>query len=148
MNIKDAAAEKLAMAARKSLSSYCYSECKASCYRKGYLLLTAKEVSLIKGTHKEDLKILPVQMKTNEKGYVFNLGSRVDGCPNLLDYKCAIHENPARPKTCKEFPLFFWKNKTIMVTYACSAVKENKLYPYLAKFKRMGYKLVYSGKAN
>jgi Fe-S-cluster containining protein len=143
MIAKDVAAERLAMAARDSLSSYCYSECKAHCCRKGHLLLTAGEVDLLKDTHKEDLKMISVQAKTHEKRYVFRLESNVDGCPNLLNYKCMIHKNPARPKACREFPIFIRKNKTLTVTRACPAVKENKLYPYLAEFKMMGYALVY-----
>ena len=139
--IKDAAAEKLATAARESISSYCYSECKAHCCRNGYLLLTGKEVDLMKGANKEALQIIPVDVE-NEEGFVFDLGEG-DGCPNLIEYKCAIHENQKRPKACKEFPLFFWEDKTIMVTYACPAVKAAKLYPFLAEFKTRGYKLVY-----
>jgi hypothetical protein len=81
MVIKDDSAEKLAMTARESLSSYCYLECKAHCCRKGYLLLTAKEVDLMQNTRKEDLKIIPVQMELDKRGYVFNLGLRADGCP-------------------------------------------------------------------
>jgi Fe-S-cluster containining protein len=144
MKPKNITSEKLAITARKSLSKYCYTECKAYCCRKGYLLLTAKEVKLIQNTHKKNLKITP----TNKKKYIFNLGSNTNGCPNLQNYKCTIHKNPARPKACKEFPLFIWKNKTIMVTHACPAVKENKLYPYLAKFKTMKYKIIYNTQKN
>ena len=76
-----------------------------------------------------------------DKRYIFNLSK---GCPNLKDYKCIIHKNPKRPKACKEFPLFVWKNQTIMITKVCPAVKENKLYPYLARFKKKGYKIMYN----
>lgn len=135
-------AEKMAIAARESISSYCYRECKASCCRKGFLLLTGDEVGLMKGACKEELQVIPVELETDEEGFVFDLGSG-EGCPNLMEYKCTIHDNPLRPNACKEFPLFIWPDKTIMVTYACPAVKEAKLYSYLAEFKRMGYKLVY-----
>ena len=143
MVVKDIIAEELAVAARESLSSYCYTECKAYCCRHGYLLLTAKEVELMQDTQKEGLLIIPVEMEVDDRRFVFDLGSRDDGCTNLQKYQCMIHKNPARPKACKEFPLFIWKDKTIMVTHACPAVKENMLYPYLAEFKRMGYKIIY-----
>jgi Fe-S-cluster containining protein len=139
--MSDASAEKLAVAARESISRYCYMECRAFCCRRGYLLLTGDEVNVMRGARKEDMQVIPTAMDAGE-GFVFDLGAG-DGCPNLMDYKCTIHSNPMRPNACKEFPLFIWEDKTIMVTYACPAVKEAKLYPYLAKFKRMGYKLVY-----
>ncbi|MGV8162477.1 MAG: YkgJ family cysteine cluster protein [Candidatus Nanoarchaeia archaeon] len=143
MIVEEVAAEKLAIAARKSISNYCYTECKAFCCRKGHLLLTANEVKLIKNTKKEDLKIMPLAFRTNKKKYILDFGSYADGCPNLCKYKCSIHKNPARPKTCSDFPLFIWKDKTIMITNNCPAVADNKLYAYLAEFKRRGYKLVY-----
>jgi len=147
MILKDVAAEKLAIIARKSLSSYCYNECKAYCCRRGYLLLSEKEVGLMLNVRKEDLPLMPLRTKTDKKRYIFNLGSKGgNGCPNLLDYKCIIHTNPNRPKACKEFPLFILDNKKIVVSDECPAVKENRLYPYLAEFKLMGYKLVYDNK--
>ncbi len=149
MIVKDLDAEKLAMKARDSLSSYCYLECSAYCCRRGYLLLSASEVKLMQNTNIKDLKIIPVKTKFERKKYIFNLGlkrngCKQNGCPNLLDYKCTIHKNPLRPKACKEFPLFIWKNKTILVTDECPAVKENKLYPFLAEFKMRGYTIIYS----
>ncbi|MFA6462005.1 MAG: YkgJ family cysteine cluster protein [Candidatus Woesearchaeota archaeon] len=127
-------AEGLAVRARESLSSYCYNECLAYCCRKGYLLLSEPEVSLLQMDIK-DLVIMPI-----DRTYIFNLSK---GCPNLKEYKCLIHQNPQRPKACKEFPLFIF-GKTVVVTEDCPAVKQNKLYPFLAEFKSMGYKLVYS----
>ncbi|MGV8171444.1 MAG: YkgJ family cysteine cluster protein [Candidatus Woesearchaeota archaeon] len=144
INGADAIAEELAIRARESLSGYCYSECMAYCCRRGYLLLSAEEVGLMQNTCIEDLKIMPLRTKTDAKRYIFNLGSKGLGCPNLSEYKCVIHTNPARPKACKEFPLFIWNNNTIVINDECPAVKENRLYPYLAEFKNMGYKLIYS----
>jgi hypothetical protein len=126
--------ERLAISARKSISSYCYNECLAYCCRRGYLLLSEKEVNLLK-IDITTLKILPV-----DKRYIFNLST---GCPNLKKYKCIIHTNPDRPKTCKEFPLFI-SEKTIIITEDCPAVKDNMLYPFLAEFKKMGYEIKYS----
>ena len=47
-------AEQLAIHARASISNYCFTECKAYCCRKGYLLLNSEEVSLMQGTSKDD----------------------------------------------------------------------------------------------
>jgi hypothetical protein len=129
-------AESLAISARESISSYCYNECLAYCCRKGYLLLSEKEVNLLQMDIK-NLVILPV-----DKRYIFNLSK---GCPNLKEYKCIIHKNPERPKACKEFPLFICEN-TIVVTEDCPAVKQDMLYPYLAEFKARGYTLIYTSK--
>lgn len=144
MKMSNAAAEELALNARKSLSNYCYSECMAYCCRRGYLLLSVEEVGLMRNTRIEDLKIMPIRSKNDPKRYIFNLGSKGLGCPNLSQYKCVIHTNPARPKACREYPLFIWKHNTIVITDECPAVKENRLYPFLAEFKQMGYKLVYT----
>ena len=125
-------AESLAIKARESLSSYCFEECLAFCCRKGYLLLSNKEVALLHLDIK-DLKILPI-----DKRYIFNLAK---GCPNLKEYKCIIHNNIERPKACREFPLFI-KDNTVIISEDCPAI--NKLYPYLAEFKRLGFTLIYS----
>jgi len=127
-------AELLAIKARESLSSYCYEECLAFCCRKGFLLLSEKEVKLLK-MKTDDLQILPV-----DRRYILNLSK---GCPNLINYKCTIHKNKARPKACKEFPLFI-KGNTIIISEDCPAI--NKLYPFLAEFKRLGFTLDYTSK--
>jgi hypothetical protein len=144
MITEDVAAEKLAITARESISSYCYTECKAYCCRRGYLLLKAEELQLIKGMTKKNPRMIPVYTKLDKHAFALNLGGKLNGCPNLTDYKCTIHKNPLRPKTCKDFPLFIRANKTIMITNACPAVFENKFYPFLAEFKKMGYKLEYA----
>jgi Fe-S-cluster containining protein len=135
--------EKLAIAARNSISSYCYKECLAYCCRRGYLLLSANEVGLMNGPKIEDLKIMPKEVDTDASRFIFNIGLKTTGCPNLKDYKCTIHKNPDRPKACKEFPLFLFEN-TVIVASECFAIKENKLYPYLAQFKSIGYTIKYS----
>jgi Fe-S-cluster containining protein len=136
-------AEKLARAARKSLGSYCHTECLAYCCRGGYLLLSEEEVGLMRNTKREALRMMPLRSKNDAVRYIFNLGRRPEGCPNLRAYKCVIHKNPKRPNACKDFPLFIFK-KTIIVTDECPAVNENKLYPYLAKFKALGFTIIYS----
>ncbi|MGV8169264.1 MAG: YkgJ family cysteine cluster protein [Candidatus Nanoarchaeia archaeon] len=148
MNSQDIVAEELAVAARESISKYCYEECNARCCRTGYLLLTPKEVVVVQGTHEKKLEMIPAHTKLDENAQVLHLESRHNGCPNLQNFKCIIHKNPERPKTCKDFPLFIWKDKVIMVTCECPAVRANKLYPYLSEFKKKGYKLVYTPRTN
>ena len=77
-----------------------------------------------------------------DKRHIFNLSK---GCPKLIDSKCMIHKNTGRPKVCSDFPLFICDN-TIVVTDDCPAVKLDMLYPFLAKFKQLGYKIMYSTK--
>jgi Fe-S-cluster containining protein len=75
-----------------------------------------------------------------DKRYIFNLGI---GCPKLIDSKCAIHKTLGRPKVCSDFPIFICDN-AIIITDDCPAIRENKLYSYLAEFKQLGYKIIYS----
>jgi len=134
--IKDKVAENLAIKARNSMSKYCFTECTALCCRSGHLPLTKKETKLITKEKLDRVKV------GNKFMYLFKLNSDKNMCPNLINYKCKIHKQP-RPTACKEFPLFLWKNKTVMVSCRCPAVRESKLYPFLSKFKDLGYKLVY-----
>ena len=145
MIIKDITGEELANAARQSLSSYCYLMCGAYCCKRGYLVLSEEEVGLMKNTNIEELKLAPIdaEIVNDTKKYIFNLGFTDQGCPNLCEYKCEIHTNPKRPKACKEFPIFVRENKTVIVTDECPGVLTNLLYPYLAEFKKRGYKLIY-----
>ena len=145
MVIKDVTGEELAIRARQSLSSYCYLKCGAYCCKRGYLVLSEEEVGLIRNTNIEDLKLAPIdtEIADDTKKYMFNLGANDMGCPNLSDDKCVIHTNPKRPKACKEFPIFVRENKIVIVTDECPGVLTNLLYPYLAEFKKRGYKLIY-----
>jgi Fe-S-cluster containining protein len=127
------AAEKLVLKARNSIGKYCFTECKAYCCRKGYLMLTNKETIMMMKKSKD------VLTKIERGKYVLDLGAK--GCPSLKNYKCSIHKNPKRPKACKEFPIFIWDKKTIKVSQRCLAVKNELIYPYLAKLKLMGYKI-------
>ncbi|MFC1754317.1 YkgJ family cysteine cluster protein [Thermoproteota archaeon] len=113
--------------AKASISRYCMEECKAYCCRKGYLLLTPEEKELIA----KDLKV----KKLYRGDYSLALP-----CPMLKDNKCSIHDNPKRPKTCKDFPIFITGNK-VRLSPRCLAVKEGKLYPFERKFLEAGYRL-------
>jgi Fe-S-cluster containining protein len=136
MATKDDIAQRLAATARNSLSTYCSTECKAYCCRQGHLLLTAEEADTVMNVRKGDLRVMSL---AQGKRYVLDLGSSEQPCPNLEDFKCRIHKTKARPKACREFPLFIRDNKVIFVSLNCPAARENKLYPFLAKFKKMGY---------
>jgi len=143
MVIIDAAAEELAVLARRSLSDYCCFECEAYCCRIGYLLLSANEVGLMKDVDISTLKMMPLRSEIDEKRYIFSLGLGRAGCPNLSNSQCIIHTNPARPDACKKYPLFIGENKTVIITDECPGVRENRLFTYLSEFKTMGYTLVY-----
>lgn len=144
---KKIAAEKLAVKARESISKYCFTECGAYCCRKGYLPMTAKQAKVVGGDEKNNLIEKGFLTKIEGGKYVLELWGDTQGCPRLDGFKCTIHKNPDRPTACKEFPIFIWGKNTIRVSRRCPAVKEDLLYPYLAKFKLMGYELSYGSEA-
>ena len=135
-------AASLAIAARNSLRSYCFTECHAYCCRKGYLILTPKEADLLSNNNKKEM--IEKKSLTPIPGgkYVLDLASEKFGCQQLQEYKCNIHTNLHRPLACKEFPLFISGN-TIRLSHRCPAVQENLLYPYLAQFKLLSYPITY-----
>lgn len=125
-------AENIAKKARKSISQFCFEECNAYCCRKGYLLLTKKELDLVAG--KKQIKI---QLQKDNKYSLF-LG---DTCPSLQgNFKCKIHRNRNRPQACKEFPIFIYE-KNIILSGRCLAVKQGKFYPYIKQWLKLGYKI-------
>jgi Fe-S-cluster containining protein len=132
--------EEIAEEARNAISPFCVEECKAYCCRKGYLVITKEEVDIMCGrrmeelTQKKSLKLLP------DGKYSLFLGNP-GGCPSLKDNKCMIHKNPKRPDTCKAFPIFI-EGDTVNLSQRCLAVKQEKLYPYVAEMLKAGYKIV------
>lgn len=134
-------AKKLAEKARSSLGRYCSEECHAYCCQKGYLNLTEDELELVLSKKKERFLSSELISKTGDKKFSLYMGEKNLPCPSLKDYKCVIHKNDKRPLACKEFPLFIWENKVIHISARCPAVREGKLYPYLVKFKLLGYKI-------
>lgn len=143
MDTDEDKAENIAMKARNSISSYCSSECKAYCCRKGYLLMTSKEKDLVVNNHNNELNDNGCLIKTEKGEYSLDLDSAHQGCPSLDGNKCKIHKNPDRPKACKEFPLFLWDNKMIRMSERCPAVRADLFYPFIAEFKLMGYNVSY-----
>lgn len=141
-------AELIAKKARKSISSYCYEECKSYCCRKGYLVMTQRQADLVtSGKTQEFLEKEKLKKLTN-KMYSLDMEKEGMPCPALIDYKCTIHNKRNRPKACKEFPIFIEGNK-IRLSARCPAVREGKLYPFVHKLVSTGYKLekahAYSG---
>ncbi|MBU0536273.1 MAG: YkgJ family cysteine cluster protein [Nanoarchaeota archaeon] len=138
-------AEKIALNARKAISSFCYEECKAYCCRKGYLVLNGWEADLITDKmvdkHIQDGSI----RKFGEDRYSFFLGLTDQPCPQLKDFKCRIHKNPKRPKACREFPVFVDEaNKTVRLSHRCLAVKQGKFYAFESQWAKKGYNVIES----
>ncbi|MFP4523330.1 MAG: hypothetical protein ACOCQQ_02690 [Candidatus Nanoarchaeia archaeon] len=133
----------LADLARNSLFSYCMLECKGYCCRKGFLLLTEKELILLTADKRKSLQadgyICFIQ---EENVFSLNLANSFGSCPQLKDSKCMVHNNSNRPKTCSTFPIFVnEEKKEIRLSSRCYAIQENKLYPYIAQFKKLGFTL-------
>ncbi len=126
----------IANKARNVISDYCINECHSYCCRKGFLMLSDEEVSLMIGNKKEGLEKDGFLIKTKE-GNAFDLSG---GCPSLKDNKCLIHKNEKRNSACKDFPIFI-KNKVIGISDRCPAKKEGLFYPYEHEFLKMGYKI-------
>jgi Fe-S-cluster containining protein len=128
--------------ARNSINTFCYEECNAYCCKKGYLILSKEETKLMINKNKRQLLKEKSLYKMKDNRYAFNLDNKFGFCPRLIDNKCSIHKHPNRSSTCKKFPIFII-DKTIKVSTRCPAVKQGKLYPYIHKFIKMGYKILY-----
>lgn len=132
--------EEIADEARNAISAFCVEECKAYCCRKGYLVMTPEEAGIVcdgrvkELTQNKVLKLLPYGK------YSLFLGNP-EGCPSLDGSKCRIHKNPLRPDTCRAFPIFI-EGKKVKLSQRCLAVKQEKLYPYVAEFLSIGCKII------
>lgn len=119
--------------ARKSIGEFCMNECNAYCCRKGYLVLSEREVKLmIKDFSHPGLK------KLEDGTYSFDLKT---GCPQLSGSKCLVHKDPGRSPTCSKFPIFLRENKKVHFSSRCPAVKGNKFYGVIAELIQDGYKI-------
>ena len=132
------AAERIAQQARNSLGKYCSEECAAYCCRKGYLILNQKEFKLVFKGKEAEYQTNHLLKKINPEQTSFYLGNSAHPCPQLENLKCKIHQSKDRPQCCKDFPLFL-KNKQIMLSPRCFAVKKDLLYPYIRKLIKLGY---------
>lgn len=135
-NINYCAAKRLAVKARNSIGQYCMDECRSLCCREGTITITDNELKLMT----KDRIIIPgsITIATNNDN---KLNLKL-GCPSFIEYKCAIHRNKSRPQMCKDFPLFIYGNN-IVVAHDCPAVDAGKLFPYLHKFKKMGFRIIW-----
>ena len=125
--------KQLANKARKSISNYCINECSAYCCRKGYLIVSKKELDLIDSGKKGDVKEL-------EDGN-FSLNMNKTPCPSLSgDFTCGVHMEKDRPQTCKDFPLFI-KGDKVHLSTRCFAVKENMFFAFIKEFEGLGFKV-------
>jgi Fe-S-cluster containining protein len=132
--------QELASNARNSISEFCMIECGAYCCRKGYLLLFEDELNLLTSNKRSELEKNGFIKLQEDSLFSLNLGNHLGSCPQLKDSKCLIHTNPKRPSTCDKFPIFIdEKNKTVRLSPRCFAVKENKLYPYVHEFLKLGF---------
>ncbi len=128
-------AEKIADEARNSLGKYCIEECHAYCCRTGYLVLTEEELKKV--LQGKDYKSETKKLKQGK--YSLYIGGKDKPCPSLnREFKCECYKD--RPQGCREFPLFF-KGNEIILSNRCPAVREGKLYPYLARLHALGYKI-------
>lgn len=135
--------ERLLAKFRKDIGRFCFEECNAYCCRKGYLVLTKKEVELIALEEKHNLE---------EKGLIttlndgkFSLCIHNIACPCLKDNKCLIHHNKARPKICKEFPVYFdLSTKTVLIAKRCFAIQRGMFYPIGKILEKNKYSIIYA----
>jgi Fe-S-cluster containining protein len=136
-------AELIADEARRAISDFCINECKAYCCRKGYIMVRENQLKQI--TTEEKREILEKQGKIKEfpfsGKFQIDFTNNLGGCPALKDNKCTIHENPIRPRVCHEFPIFVFVDY-IKISSKCLAYQNNKLYPFIKKFKELDYKIV------
>lgn len=137
--------EKLADEMRESLSDFCINECKAFCCREGHLIVRDDELDLICSSE-AIVERLKTEGAIQEKMFGKNLLSFKNSCGScpaldLENCKCKIHSNHARPRTCKEFPIFIF-GKEIKISSRCPAKTEGKFFKFEKDAERLGYKIV------
>jgi len=124
-----------------SMEDFCRQECHAFCCRKGYLMLSRKEVELVVGD-KENILIAEGRLKEMINGkYSLSFENSLGGCPQLKDNKCMIHSEVGRSNTCKDFPILILRNK-IKISNRCPAKKENKFFKFEKEAIALGYEVV------
>ncbi|MBW2964232.1 YkgJ family cysteine cluster protein [Candidatus Woesearchaeota archaeon] len=134
-------AETIAQKARKAISSFCMEECKSFCCRKGYLPLRESEVDTVtQGKRKELMEQGILTLRADGK-YSLYMGGTDMPCPSFQNDRCVIHTSRKRPLTCRQFPIFVDGN-TVRISARCLAAKAGLLYPYVARMKLLGYKIV------
>ncbi len=134
--------ENILKKAKKSISSFCIEECRSYCCRKGYLVLSRKELDLITDKKPGSWKNQITELDDNR--FSLFMGNSLHPCPALLpNFHCSIHKKRNRPKACKEFPVFL-KGDTVYFSNRCLAVRQGLFYPYIYKLRSMGLKILFS----
>ncbi|MBD3313661.1 hypothetical protein GF345_04425 [Candidatus Woesearchaeota archaeon] len=138
-------AEKIAVKARKSISSFCYEECRSYCCRKGYLIINGFEADLLTDRMADEFESRGMLKKLENGNYSLFLGSNDGPCPQLNEFKCSIHMNPKRPRACRDFPVFVdHENKTVRLSHRCLAVKQGMFYAFVKQWMAIDYRVTES----
>ena len=134
-------ANKIANKARKSISKFCFEECKAYCCRKGYLVLTKYEVNKVTQRRTRELEKIKLLKKLENGNFSLNMGKNDFPCPSLQGYKCLVHKSLKRSKTCSDFPIFI-EAEYVKLSPRCLAVKEGLFYPFVKQWMELGFKIL------
>lgn len=129
--------ERVASEARRSISSFCYDECRSYCCRKGFLTVAEAELPIITQGRQAKLE-REGRILTLSDGFSLNLEG---GCPSLKEFRCTIHASPKRPKACREYPIWV-RGGIIFVSPRCLAVRQGLLYSYVRRLREAGYRII------
>lgn len=134
-------AEKIAQKSRKAISSFCMEECVSFCCRKGYLPLKESEVDTVTQGRRKELQEQGLLTLRPDGKYSLYMGNNDAPCPSFQNGKCAIHTSKNRSLICRQFPIFVDGN-TVKISSRCLAAKAGLLYPYIARMRLLGYRIV------
>ncbi|MFH1440176.1 MAG: YkgJ family cysteine cluster protein [Candidatus Woesearchaeota archaeon] len=136
-------AQAIANKARKSISKFCSEECNAYCCRKGYLVLTKKEMSKTTQGKQIELEKKQILKMLSNGSYSLFMGGTNEPCPALKEFKCIIHKSKNRSNACRNFPIFI-DGGYIKLSPRCLAVKHGLMYPYIKQWISLGFKILES----
>ncbi|MBN2567562.1 YkgJ family cysteine cluster protein [Candidatus Woesearchaeota archaeon] len=109
-------------AARQSLSSFCMTACRASCCRKGFVVLRTMD----------EAALLGVPWDQSKQYAVLDVRK---GCVKLEGDACSIYAQ--RPAICREFPLFE-RGRTLVIAGWCPGYRAGLLDRFVQDTKRDG----------
>ena len=126
------------------ISYFCLDECYSHCCQKRYIetknpaevrtIFGLKDSENIRDINDEKLVIKEYLLKDDV--YVIKLTP----CPQLDGRFCSIHDNPNRPKICKNYPIFKESNlKIIEFSVECPAFLEGLFEQYYPEISKRGY---------
>jgi len=116
-------AEQIIQVARKAISAYCLSSCKAECCKRKSLRLDASESDLFGGVGECRIKL--------------------DPCPNLKDDRCSIYIK--RPAACVLFPVRLAQlgKREVVTVSQCNAIEHGVIASHLDRLKNLDYEIFY-----